>query len=206
MNRISHRLSCFALSTAFAALLGFSVGCGGGARGPVNVPLQFRPAHAEPLTGTITASDVKVNLAPINDKRDNKEQIGTNVENATPVPIYATAEKSPTDFVHGVLEQELKKFGVELTDAPEAADRVISIDLTRFWVEEGNNYKAEVSGLAQVKDKGGRVRWKGPVAGDGTTFGNSLKPENYNEVLSDATRRLVGSLLSNPKFQESLSR
>jgi hypothetical protein len=203
---MSDRLGLLALTTAFAALLGLSVGCGGGASGPVNVPLQFRPAHADPITGTITAGDVKVHLAPINDKRDNKDQIGTNVENATPVPVYAASGKTPTEFVHDVLETELKKFGVETADAPEAADRIISIDLTHFWVEEGSNYKAEVNGLAQVKDKGGRVRWKGPIGGNGETFGNSLKPENYNEALSDATRRLVGSLLNNPKFQESLSR
>jgi len=203
---VSRRVSMLGLAGAFAMLFGVSTACSTGPKGPVTVPLEFRPNHAEPLTGTITAADVKVFVEPVNDKRDNKEQIGTNVEDETPVPVYAGSGKAPTDFVHDVLAEELKNFGVELTEAAEAADRIISLDLTRFWIEEGNNYKAEVKGIAQVRDKGGRVVWKGPVGGQGTTFGRSLSPTNYNESISDATRRLVGSLLANPQFQNALAR
>jgi hypothetical protein len=201
----SGRVSLIALSGAFAMLLGVFAGCRG-AKGPITVPLQFRPTHAEPLSGTISATDVKVHLEPVNDKRDNQEQIGRNVEGETPIPVYAGADPPPAEFVHNVIEEELKNFGVELTDTPEAADRVIAVDLTKFWVEEGNNYKAEVKGTARVRDKGGHELWKGTVAGNGTGFGRSLKAVNYNEVLSDGTRRLVGSLLANPKFQEALAR
>jgi hypothetical protein len=210
VNRISSSLSrragLLALTGAFAAMLGVFGGCNTGPKGPVTVPLEFRPNHADPITGTIPAVDVKVHLAPVNDKRDNKDQIGQNVEDATPVPVYAGAEKPPTQFVQDVLETELKKFGIELTDAADAADRVITLDLTRFWCEEGGQYKAEASGVAQVKDKGGRSLWRGNVAGDGTNYGNSLKPVNYTEALSDATRRLVQSLLTNPGFQQALTR
>jgi hypothetical protein len=205
---ISRRVASFALAGALATLLGLSsTGCNTGPKGPMNVPLSFRPAHAEPIAGTITATDVKVHLAQVNDKRQNKEQIGQNMENASnPIPIYAAADKSPGEFLRGVVMDELKKFGVDIVDAPEAADRVIQLDLNKFWVEETGTYKAEVSATATVKDKGGTSRWKGSLDGQGTTFGRSLSAENYNEALSDATRRAVGSMLTNPKFQESLSR
>jgi hypothetical protein len=201
----SRRANLFVLSGAFAILLGVFTGCGG-TKGPVTVPLHFRPQHAEPLTGTIAAGDMKVYVEAVNDKRTNQEEIGRNVENATPIPVYAGSDKAPADFVHDVLEEELKNFGVELTDTPEAADRMIAVDLTKFWVEEGNNYVAEVKGTARVRDKSGKELWKGTVGGDGRTFGRSLSAENYNEVLSDGTRRLVGSLVANPKFQQALAR
>ena len=203
-------LNRLALAGAFAAMLGLYTGCnmGGGGGGPINVPLQYRPTHAEPLTGTsLNAADVKVYLAPVNDRRDNKEQIGQNVEDddVAPIPVMS-ADKTPTDYVRDVLEEELKTFGVELVEAPEAADRIISLDLSKFWVEEGNNYRAEVRGTAEVRNKGGSSLWKGPVGGDGRTFGRSLSPTNYNEALSDATRRLVGSLINNPGFAKALAR
>ena len=206
VSSVSRRAGLFALTGACAVVLGVFAGCNTGPRGPVTVPLEFRPNHADPITGTIPAVDVKVYLEPVNDKRDNKEEIGRNVEEATPVSVYAGGDKPPTEFVQDVLETELKKFGIDLTDAPEAADRIIVLDLTRFWCEEDDNYTAEASGTAQVRDKGGRVLWRGNVAGDGTNFGNSLKPVNYTEALSDATRRLVGTLLTNPGFQQSLTR
>ena len=204
---VAARLGRLALAAAFAALLGLYSGCGmmGGPKGPVSVPLEFRP-KADALTGTISATDVRAYLEPVNDKRDNKDRVGENVEDEVPVPVYAGGDTSPTDFVGNVIEQELKNFGVEFTDAPEAADRIITLDLNRFWVREDNNYQAEVRGVVTVKDKGGRVLWRGNVGGEGRTYGRSLNPINYNEAFSDATRGLVGSMLAQPKFQESLTR
>jgi hypothetical protein len=93
-----------------------------------------------------------------------------------------------------------------MADAPETADRTINIELTRFFVEEKSNYHAEVKALVEVKDKGGRSLYRGQVAGDGQTFGRSLNPENYQQTLSDATRRAIGNLVNQPKFQEALQR
>lgn len=202
------RLNGMALAVGFAAMLGFYSGCnsfGGGAKGPVTVPMEFRPNHSEALSGSITATDVKVHLEAITDRRDTKDEIGRNVEDATPIPIYSSG-KSPAEFVHDAVEGELKNFGVELVEAPEAADRIIELELTRFFVEESNNYRAEVKSGAQVKDKGGRVLWKGQIAGEGRTFGRSLNPANYQQVLSDATRRMIGKLLENPQFKAAIER
>jgi hypothetical protein len=202
---VSRRLGLLALGGAFAALLGVFTGCNNKPSGPLSVPLQFRPAHSEPLTGSLPATDAKVHVEAVKDKRANKEEIGRNVEDETPVPVYA-ADKTPAEFIREVLSEELQKFGIEMTDAPEAADRIISIDLNKFFVEEGNNYRGEVAAVATVTDKGGRVRWKGPIGGEGKTFGRSLSPTNYNEALSDATRRTVGSLVNNPKFAEAITK
>jgi hypothetical protein len=187
------------------ATLGVFAGCNTGPNGPLTVPLEFRPSDAEAISTPIAAVDVKVFIAPLKDKRENKEQIGENVEEQTPVPVLS-GDKSPTDFVYDVLTDELKDSGLELTDAAEAADRVIELDLTKFWVREESSYRAEVQVIAVVRDKGGSVKFKERIAGEGSTGGRSLNPENYQESLSDATRRVVGGLLNNAKFQAALTR
>jgi hypothetical protein len=195
----------FALGAALLTLLGVHSGCNTAPKGPMTVPMEFRPEHSDPLSGSLNAGDVKVYLAPATDKRAEKDTIGKNIENATPVPIYSSG-KTPPEFVHDVLQDSLKDFGVQMADAPEAADRVINLELTRFFVEESNNYKAEVKATVEVKDKGGRVLYRGQIAGDGETFGRSLNPENYQNTLSDATRRAIANLFAQPKFQEALQR
>jgi hypothetical protein len=136
------RLNHLALATAFTAMLGVYSGCNmGGPSGPVTVPLEFRPGHAEALSGSLNAQDVKIHVAAATDKRENKDEIGSNVEKATPVPVYSSG-KSPAEFVQDVLELELKTFGADLVEAPDAADRIIEMDLNRFFVEESKNYRA----------------------------------------------------------------
>jgi hypothetical protein len=202
----SRRVGMFALGAAFLTVLGLNTGCNQGGGGPVTVPMEFRPEHAESLSGpSLGGGDVKVYLAPATDKRAEKDTIGKNIEGATPVPIYSSG-KTPPEFVHDVLLDELKNFGVQTADAPEAADRVITLDLTRFFVEEKNNYQAEVKAQVEVKDKGGRSLYRGQIAGDGQTFGRSLSAENYQQTLSDATRKAVGNLINQPKFAEALQR
>ena len=196
----------FVGALATLMLLGAGVGCNKGGGGPLTVPLAYTPNRADPISGTLSAGDVTVHLAPIEDKRDNKDAIGENREGATPVPVYA-GEKTPADFVHEQLEKQLKDFGANLVDAPEAADRVIAIELRKFWAEEAPSYRGEVIIAAEVRDKGGRRLWgKEIVAGQGDNTGRSLSVVNYNETLSDATRRMMGTLLGNPAFMKALTR
>ncbi len=210
MNRlasfvVSSRFRMVALATVCGVVLGMSSGCKTGPSGPINVPLQYRPKHSDPITGTFTASDLKVFIA-VNDKRPQKDEIGTNVEDATPVQVFASSDKTPGQYLKEVLAQELGNFGVQLVDAQEAADRVITLDLNKFWVQEDNNYSAEINAIATVKDKGGNQRWRGSVGGQGKTFGRSKSAENYNECFSDAARRTVAALVANPGFTKELSK
>jgi hypothetical protein len=198
-------MGLFLLGSAFTVLLGVSASCNSAPKGPINVPLTFRPAHAEPISTSLAASDMKVHVEQVKDKRPDKDTIGQNTEDANALPVYA-ADKQPGEFLRSVLIEELQKNGVEMADAPEAADRIISIDLTRFYCEESNTYRAEVAAVADVRNKGGKSLWKGTIGGKGETFGRSRSPENYNEAFSDATRRTVGTLLNNPKFAEAIAK
>ena len=205
---VAGRFRFVALVGSLAALLGVHAGCnglGGGPKGPLNLPLQFTPNRADPLSGSLEANDVKVHLELVEDVRENKEEIGRNVEDEVPVPVYASG-KTPAEFVHDVLEDELKNLGADVTDAPEAADRIISLKLRKFFVEEGSSYRGEVQCHAEVRDKGGRVLWKQVVSGQGDNTGRSLSIENYNQTFSDATRRMTDALLNNPNFRAALTR
>jgi hypothetical protein len=194
---------------AIASLIGVQAGCsslGGGPKGPLTVPLEFKAEHSEPLSGSLPSGEVRVHVESVKDARENKDEIGRNIEDDVPVPVYAAAGKTPAEFIHGVLEEEMKNLGADVTDAPEAADRIISVELRKFFVEESKKYRAEVSAAVQVSDKGGKVLWKQVVADQGTTFGRSLNPENYQQTLSDATRRMIDKIVNNPGFKQALTR
>ena len=207
-STVSRRSGMLALAGVFAALVGVQGGCGsmgGGPRGPVTVPLEFRRGHAEPLSGSLP-DDVKVHVAAVEDARDNKDEIGRNVEDATPIPVYPAADSTPAEFVRRQVHDELSDLGAKVVDSPDGADRVVSLELRRFFVEESNTFRAEVSCAAEVRDEGGQALWRQVVNGTGQTFGRSLKPENYQQTLSDATRRMIAQLVANPSFQKALAR
>lgn len=202
----SRRCGMIAFPGLLVALLAFGGACKTGPKGPLSVPLAFTPNNAEPLSGSLASGDVKVYVRPIEDNRENAELIGENREDAAPVPVYATG-KTPAEFVHEVLETELRNLGADLVDAPDAADRVIALELRKFFVEETPNYRGEVIAGAEVTDRSGKRVWgKEVVAGQGGNFGRSLSIENYNQTYSDATREMIRRLVGNPSFIKAVGK
>lgn len=205
---VSRRATVAALAVAFVSLVGFYAGCASRPTGPVTVPLEFRPREEQPLSGlagSLSVGDARVHVEQVKDRRTNPDLIGTNVEKQPAVPVYHSG-KSPSEFLHDVLEDELRNLGVEIADAPDAADRIVAVELNKLFVEESGVYRGEARATVEVRDKASQVIWRGAVGGDGRNFGNSLKVENYQETLSDATRKMLAGLLSNPGFQKSLAR
>jgi hypothetical protein len=189
---------------ASLALLG---GCSttGASRGPLVVPLAYTPEHArdsiKPYPAELPAS--RIFVGRFEDKREKADAIGVNTEHSNPVQVVAGTD--PAEFFRQTLIKQLRRAGLNLVEDAGQADRMISGDLTRFWVEESNNYQGEIDATVRVTDKGGMVRWNGAVVGQGQNFGRSLSAENYRETLSDAMVRLTyESLLVNPEFQNAI--
>ena len=185
-----------ALLTALAA-----VGCAPPKQ--VTVPLFLRPKNA--FNNNAFSAELprgKIYVAPIRDKRPNPEQIGQNLEKTAPVPVYPSG--SPTEFVRNTIAQQFTAMGFQVVDSPSQADRIVQGDLTQFWVQETNTFAGDVRAVIEVRDRTGRQLWSGAVAGEGSTFGRSYNPENYQEAFSDATLRMVEALLSNKGFQQAL--
>jgi len=188
------------------ALVITSVLGSGGCRKPasVAVPLKFRPTsqlNMNTFAGTLPESTVHV--GPVADARDNRDQVGENLENKNPIPVYAQAAE-PTEFVHDVMHRLMTRAGIKVTDDRGAAERIIVTDLHRFWTQETDTYEAEVRATITVQDRGGRQLWKGTVNGTGERFGRSLKAENYQEVFSDAMIDMVQGMLNNAGFRTAL--
>ncbi len=113
--------------------------------------------------------------------------------------------RSAADFVHQGFATELSKFGNKIVDSPAMADRTINIALLSFFVAEGNSYEGQVTAQVSVLDKNGTTLWAGNVAGQDSTYGRSLNPENYQQVLSNATMQAADSLAGNPAFMKAAS-
>jgi hypothetical protein len=178
----------------------------GGCRKPssVAVPLKFRPTsqlNMNTFAGSLPESSAHV--GPVADARDNRDQVGENLENTRPIPVFAQGTE-PTLFVQNALRDLMSRSGVKVTEDRAAADRVLVTDLHRFWTQETSTYESEVRATVTVQDRGGRQLWKGTVNGTAERFGRSLKAENYQEVFSDAMVNMVEGLLNNPGFRAAL--
>jgi hypothetical protein len=202
------RVQALAFSISAAIALTLIAGCtnsGPAGGGPVVVPLTYTPEHAKESIKPYPAEvpQARIFVGHFEDKRDKVDAIGVNVEHSNPVQIVSGSD--PVEFFRQTLATQLKRAGLTVVDDQSQADRVIDGELTRFWVEEGNSYKADVVARIRVTDKGGMRRWEGDVVGQGETFGRSLSPENYRQALSDAMVRVTyESLLINPEFQKAV--
>lgn len=197
-----------ALSMTAMLSLGFLAGCshdGPSGGGPVVVPLSYAPEHAKEDIHRYPAEvpQTRIFVGRFEDKRDKSDAIGVNVEHSNPVQVVAATD--PAEFFRQTLASQLKSAGLMVVDDPAQADRIINGDLTRFWVEESNNYEANIAASIRVADKSGVVKWQAAVTGKGETFGRSLSPENYRQAISDAMVRLTyGNLIALPEFQNAI--
>ena len=201
-SRSTPRVALVALA---AVLLAGAGGCGKKASS-VTVPMKFRPTsqmNMNTFAGELPESTVFV--APVTDARDRKDQVGENLEDKNPVPVFASGTE-PTEFVRGVMNSLLTRAGLQVGQDQGQADRVLITDLHHFWTKETNTYEAEVRATVTVQDGGGRQLWKGTVNGTAERFGRSLKAENYQEVFSDATLEMIEGLLNNPGFRAALGK
>ena len=177
-----------------------TVGCSTKPRGPVTVPLTFRPTDQLNL-GAAEGIMTKSASVVVEDRRDRKDQIGENTEKDVPVPVFA-GPPEPAEFVREALTRNLSASGVAVSQPGGTAERTILVGLTRFWVDEGSTYKANVAATVRVLPAGGgQALWEGQATGANTRFGRSLSTENYQESLSDATMQLCNKLLSDPGFR-----
>ena len=204
---VPRRLVLRGLSLVCVAVLTLgAVGCGANSKkASPTVNLKFRPTSQMKM-GTFAGDlpDTTVHVGQVTDARDNKDQIGENVEEKAPVAVFAGSE--PTEFVQQTLNDLLSRAGLKTNAGQDQADRVLAADLHRFWTQESNTYEAEVRATVTVNDKGGRQLWKGTINGTAERFGKSLSPENYQEVFSDAMVNMVQDLLNNPGFRASLKK
>jgi hypothetical protein len=205
MFALTKTFSRRALGLIAAGLMIAGIGCGSSVKKTeLTVPLTWKSTemlNTGAFAGTLPESTIYV---AVNDKRPKKDAIGENAEDDTPKPIYAGGE--PTAFVQEAFVSQFEKAGLKVAADKASADRTIGVDLLQFWTQETGTYKGDVQSSVTVMDKAGKTLWKGNVSGSTGKFGRSLSAENYQEVYSDCTLKMIQGLLDNATFRKSLDK
>jgi hypothetical protein len=173
-----------------------------GARSLDNVPLTWKPTDKtnEVLNAASRAlNGRKVVLKPFTDARENKRLIGRNAEDKNK-PKDVTTKDEVGAWVSTEVARLLKDAGVA-----EGGDLVVSGEITRFFVDEAEVYRAVVAVNLTVANVSGSRLWTGLVTGEAKRWGRSYKEENYMEALSDALIHAVTEWVSNPQFVAAIS-
>lgn len=173
---------------------------------------QVKPLLNEPLAWTPTTTldlgvtqgsgtPATVRLQTFGDTASNPALVGENLERTPARPVTTADAVGP--FVTQHLQELLAQAGYSSGGAN--ADRVISGDVRKFFVKEGDNYEGSVVLDVTVSDRSGKVLWQGTAWGTNETFGRSYHLDNYQQVLSDSLISAADSLLKNPAVRSSLT-
>jgi hypothetical protein len=190
--------------------LGF--GCtsssGGGDPGVISVPLEYRASDNDrpPIINIPNRNQVKV-LVSAADKRDEAERnsLGFNRQDRNEIPVRVGGSAAVPDFVTKVTKAEVRDATLGTTDDMAQCTHMLNIDVITFNVLEDNMFNAEVRLEARLIDPTSKELWRGSGSGTSKTFGRSKNPENYQQVLSNATKAAVDQILSDPGLKAALS-
>ena len=167
------------------------------------VSLRWKPTDsaARVLTeASRTFKEKKVQVLPFTDGRDDKALIGRNTEDETPRNV--TTKDDVGAWCAAQVSALLEQAGVPVVT--EGAEVVLSGEVTRFMVEEGNRYRGVVSLRITARDGAGKELWRGVVSGDHDRWGRSYKEENYMETLSNSLLAATSGLVTDPELRAKL--
>ncbi|HEV7239198.1 MAG TPA: SHOCT domain-containing protein [Thermoanaerobaculia bacterium] len=176
-------------------------------RDELTVDLRFAPqegvdTNSPDLSASMLERPVTLRFE---DGRDDDALVighGTNDDDQR-FPIRASTDVLA--YVRDTLTQVAADWDVKVEDP---ADRVLTIRLTRFYVDEGNKavgsvYASEVKMTFALADKGGKRLMEGAASGSAHRYGRARSGDNCNEVLSDALKEAYANVLSDPRLQEA---
>jgi uncharacterized lipoprotein YajG len=129
---------------------------------------------------------------------------GTNDDDQT---FAIRASTDPIAYVAETLDQVATSWGVKTADK---ADRVLTLRLMRFFVDESNKavgsvYAAEVKVTFVLADAAGKKLFEGATSGSAHRYGRARSADNCNEVLSDALKEAFANVLSDERVQQAWS-
>jgi hypothetical protein len=169
----------------------------------LNQPLAWTPTKTLDLgvTQKSNGTPAAVRIETFSDTASDPKLIGENVEKATP-RLVTTAEPVGT-FVTQHLQQLFSQAGY--ATGGTNADRVVSGEVSKFFVKEKDSYTGSVVLNVTVSDRNGKVLWQGTVWGSNETFGRSYHLDNYQQVLSDSLIDAANNLLKNAALRDTLT-
>jgi hypothetical protein len=169
------------------------------------IPLVWKPTTNVATLGAVDLTgltNVKVQVARLSDKRDDRALIGQNREKQTPRNV--TTPDDVAGFVTDHMKSLMKGAGLSVVDSGGSA--TVKGEILQFFVAETDTYKGDVRIHISVANAAGKVLWNGVIGGSSTRFGRSYKDENYYETLSDSLINATYNLLKTPGFHDALLR
>lgn len=200
-----------------AAFLGLGVVAGCVRTTPLlNEPLTWSPSDTLSLgVRQNFGPPATVNFLPFKDTVAKPQLIGKNVEHPTvthlvtgsgkviPIPRLVTTSDEVGPFVSQHLQDLFAQAGYRAGGTN--ASRVVSGVVHKFFVVEGSLYRATLDLSLTVRNRSGKVLWRGTVEGTSSTFGGSYRLDNYEQVLSNSVVSAADQLLQNPAFSKALA-
>ena len=171
-----------------------------GAKPLDGVSLRWKPTAS---TATVlneaarTFKEKKIQVLPFTDAREDHALVGRNTEDR--IPRDVTTQDDVGAWCSTRLVELLKQAGVAVVT--DGADIVLSGEVTRFRVDEGERYRGTIALKLSVRDGAGKELWRGLVSGDNDRFGRSYKEENYMETLSDSLLAAASALFADPELR-----
>ena len=175
----------------------------GGASGPqqMNVKLDWRSTDdpADLSSAPIAAFNrAKVALGTFADLRADKTRIGAS--HGDQWPVRTTSDLAP--FVRTEIGKLIERRGGQL--ATSDPKKLLSADITEFFVREDNLYEARVTLHVRLTDAADQVGWEQTYDGKSNRWGGSWNPDNYQEAYSGALFEVVKALMADPAFLAAL--
>lgn len=167
----------------------------------LNQPLAWTPTNTLNLgVSQKQGTPATVQFQTFSDTAENPKLVGENDEQSPPRLVTTSDAVGP--FVTQHLQQLFAQAGYR---SDGNADRVISGEVSKFFVKEGNSYSGTVVLNVAVSDRSGKVLWRGTAYGANQTFGRSYHIDNYQQVLSDSLIDAANNLLKDPGLRSTLT-
>jgi uncharacterized lipoprotein YajG len=128
---------------------------------------------------------------------------GTGGDDRT-FPIRASSDIKP--FIKETLDSVAKDWSLKIDS--KSADRVLVVNITRFYIDESNKalgsvYSSEVKLSYTLKTGSGTTLTEGVGVGSTHRYGRAHSEENINEVLSDALKEAFANVLNDSGVQSA---
>lgn len=176
-------------------------------RRELSVDLRFAPqegvnSNSPDLTAAMLERSVTLRVEDGRSGEPLEIGQGTNDDDQH-FPIVASTPLLP--YLSTTLASVAADWGLKVEDA---ADRVLTVKVMRFFVDESNKavgsvYASEVKFTYTLADKGGKRLMDGAASGSAHRYGRARSADNSNEVLSDALKEAFANVLSEPRLQEA---
>jgi hypothetical protein len=197
------------LRIALALIAALSLCCVHRQTGPMQIPLRWAPTDdlRVPVAAIDALSKQAIHVDSFVDARQDRGSIGKNTEariNNQPKDDWLVS--TPDDvaaFLTGRFREVLKANGVSMVAS--GATRVISAEVRRYFVTEGETYKADVVLRFTVEDGAGRTLWQGTSEGHANRWGRSFSEQNYQESLCNAFLEATKDVMRNREFLDAFT-